>query len=294
MLRPFTVARLAALVLAFCAAMPATAQVRASERGSVSQTVDGTVITVDYGRAQVRGRENIFGKVVTNGEMWTPGANWATTLEVSKPVRLQGRDLPAGKYSMWILIGPDQWTVNLHRNPQLFHTRPPKASDMLLSIPVKPTQGEPTEVLTFDFPRVAPDSTTLRFRWATTVVLLDIVTRPTQPTTSMTEQQMAPFLGSYLVTMIGERGPSPEMRLEIVNAKGALRGIIDSGAEPMQMEFIPTSDPNRFMPAFLDKGKVFDVEVLPITFDVEAGRATGFHAPGAGTDQLWLRARRKE
>lgn len=288
-----TAACCAAGIVALALARPVEAQVRASERGSVSQTVDGTVITVDYGRAQVRGRESIFGKIVTNGEMWTPGANWATTLEVSKPIRIQGRDLPAGKYSMWMLIGPDQWTVNLHRNPQIFHTRPPKPSDMLLSFPVTPSQGEPTEVLTFDFPRVAPDSTTLRFRWATTVVQLDIVTRPSQPATSMTEQQMAPFLGSYLVTMIGAKGPSPEMRLEILNANGALRGIIDTGGDPMQMDFLPTSDPNRFMPAFLSKGRVFDVEVLPITFDVDSGRATGFHAPGAGTE-LWLRGRRKK
>lgn len=294
MLRPTAAFRCTAgLATLAAAAAPLQAQVRASERGSVSQTVDGTVITVDYGRAQVRGRENIFGKVVTNGEMWTPGANWATTLEVSKPVRIQGRDLPAGKYSMWMLVGPDQWTVNLHRNPQLFHTRPPKATDMLLSFPVTPGRGELTEVLTFDFPRVAPDSTTLRFRWATTVMQLDIVTRPSQPTTSMTEQQMAPFLGSYLLTMIGEKGPSPEMRLEILNANGTLRGVIDTGGEPAQMDFLPTSDPNRFMPAFLAKGRVFDVEVLPITFDIDSGRATGFHAPGVGTE-FWLRARRKK
>ena len=283
---------LAASIALLGLAAPADAQIRASERGTVSQTVDGTIITVDYGRAQVRGRDNIFGKVIPAGEVWTPGANWATTLEVSKPIKLQGRALATGKYSMWIITGPGDWTVYLHRNARLFHTQPPKLADMLLSIPVKPATAEATEILTFDFPRIAPDSTTLRFRWATSVVALDIVTQATQPATSMTEQQMAPFLGSYLVTMFGEHGPSPEMRLEIVNARGALRGIIDGKGEPMQMEFIPTNDPNRFMPAFLDKGKVFDVEVLPVTFDVADGRATGFHAPGVGSE-LWLRARRK-
>ena len=45
----------------------ADAQVRASERGSVSQTIDGTVITVDYGRVQARGRDSLFGKVVKRG-----------------------------------------------------------------------------------------------------------------------------------------------------------------------------------------------------------------------------------
>jgi hypothetical protein len=184
--RPVAAVSLAMSVMTLCLAVPACAQVRASERGSVSQTVDGTVITIDYGRPQVRGRENIFGKIIPAGDVWTPGANWATTLEVSKPVKLQGRDLAAGTYSMWMVTGPGDWTVHLHTNAHIFHTAPPKASDMLLSVTVRPTQGEPTEVLTFDFPRVAPDSTTLRFRWATAVVSLDIVTQPTRPATSMT------------------------------------------------------------------------------------------------------------
>ena len=178
-----TIRRFFFALLAIALAVPAGAQVKASERGSVSQTVDGTVITVDYSRPQVRGRQDVFGKVVRADAVWTPGANWATTLEVSKPIRLQGRDLAAGKYSMWMVTGPGDWTVYLHRNPRLFHTNPPRVEDMLLSVVVRPTQVEHTELITFDFPRVAPDSTTLRFRWATTALSMDIVTQATQQST---------------------------------------------------------------------------------------------------------------
>lgn len=180
MVRRLTIAGALLAGLAF-AAERGDAQVLPSERGTVSQTVDGTVITVDYSRAQVRGRQNIFGQVVHAGEVWTPGANWATTLEISKPIRLEGRELAAGKYSMWMVTGPGDWTVHLHRDARIFHTRPPKVTDMLLSFTVKAETVEPTEVMTFDFPRVAADSTTLRFRWATTAVEMGIVTRPTQP-----------------------------------------------------------------------------------------------------------------
>ena len=53
------------LVLAIAVAVPsyAGAQIRSSERGMASQTVDGTVITVDYARPQARGRRVIFGVV---------------------------------------------------------------------------------------------------------------------------------------------------------------------------------------------------------------------------------------
>jgi len=174
---------IAAVFVTATLALPLGAQVKPSEYASVSQTVDGTVITVDYSRPQVRGRRDVFGKIVPAGDVWTPGANWATTLDVSKPIRLQDRELAAGKYSMWMVTGPGDWTVYLHRNPRLFHTNPPKVGDMLLSFTVRPTEGEHTELLTFDFPRVAPDSTTLRFRWATSALSMDIVTRATQPLT---------------------------------------------------------------------------------------------------------------
>ena len=174
---------IAAVFVTATLALPLGAQVKPSEYASVSQTVDGTVITVDYSRPQVRGRRDVFGKIVPAGDVWTPGANWATTLEVSKPIRLQDRELAAGKYSMWMVTGHGDWTVYLHRNPRLFHTNPPKVGDMLLSFTIRPTEGEHTELLTFDFPRVAPDSTTLRFRWATSALSMDIVTRATQPLT---------------------------------------------------------------------------------------------------------------
>src|SRR5690349_18565433 len=90
----------------YAIALPAAAQIRASERGSVSQTVDGTVIAVDYGRAQARGRDSLFGKVVRKKEVWTPGANQATTFQVSRDVTVGGKPLPAGKYSVWMVSDP--------------------------------------------------------------------------------------------------------------------------------------------------------------------------------------------
>ncbi len=60
----------------------ASAQIRASELQTIAQVVDGTRITVEYSRPRLRGRTAIFGtKAVKWDEVWTPGANWATTLE---------------------------------------------------------------------------------------------------------------------------------------------------------------------------------------------------------------------
>ena len=48
-------------LVSICAGTRAVAQVKASEPASVSQTVDGTTITVVYSRPQARGRDSLFG-----------------------------------------------------------------------------------------------------------------------------------------------------------------------------------------------------------------------------------------
>ena len=278
----------AALVLA----SPAHAQIRASERASVSQTVDGSVVTVEYSRPQVRKREGLFGKVVHADETWTPGANAATTLELSRDARVNGREVPAGKYSLWLTTAPGAWVLHLNRNATLFHTQHPKVADMFLSIPVETTQGEPVEVLSFDFPRVAPDSTTLRFRWGTMAFGVEVVVQPSRPTSRLTEAQAAPFVGRYGLVFIGDKGPSPEMKMEIMNTQGVLRAVVD-GPNPFVMDLLPTAEPHRFMPAFLERGRIFDVEATPVIFEMTDGRVTGFYAPGIATP-AWMRATRRK
>src|SRR5512143_2421518 len=87
----------AAVTLASCVALsPAGAQGRLSEKGLVSQTVGNTTITVEYYRPAARGRADLIPGVVHWGQWWTPGANWATTIEVDRDVRVEGQLLPKG------------------------------------------------------------------------------------------------------------------------------------------------------------------------------------------------------
>ena len=109
--------------LAFALPCSAFAQVLASERGTVTQTVDGTTITIEYSRPVARGRTP-FPDVVRWGHPWTPGANWATTIEVDKTIHLNGNEVPKGKYGIWMIPGAEEWTVTLSRDARRFHTRP--------------------------------------------------------------------------------------------------------------------------------------------------------------------------
>jgi hypothetical protein len=154
---------------------PCAAQRMLSEHAVVAQTIAGTTITVEYYRPQGRGRDSLFGKVVTWGSHWTPGANWATTVDVNHDVRVNGARLPKGKYALWAVVEPDHWTVELRRQWHKFHVPPPSdSSDVQLRLTARPETGPATEVLTFDFPAVGPAAATLRFRWGTVVVPLEI------------------------------------------------------------------------------------------------------------------------
>lgn len=124
------------LIIVLLLSMPGSAQIRASERAIMSQVIDGTRIEIDYARLRLRGRDPIFGKVVHCGEVWTPGANWATTLNGSKAIRLDGHDVPAGKYSVWLVVreaGP--WTMVLDPDHFRFHMDPPDSATTQIRFP---------------------------------------------------------------------------------------------------------------------------------------------------------------
>ncbi|HEX5635212.1 MAG TPA: DUF2911 domain-containing protein [Gemmatimonadales bacterium] len=158
----------------------ADAQIRASERAHVMQTVDGTTITVDYSRPRARGRDSLFGKQVPFGEVWTPGANRATTLAVSRDVTVDGHPVKAGKYSVWIVMAPGDWELVLDADTTLFHTQGPRARDGQVRFMVHKETRPFVETLTWSFPEVRSTGTQLLLHWATTAVPLDVRVQPTQ------------------------------------------------------------------------------------------------------------------
>lgn len=68
---------------------------------------------VFYSRPQRNGRK-IFGSVVKYGEPWRLGANEATEIEFFNDVRIQDVKVPKGRYIMYCLPQPDEWTIVLN------------------------------------------------------------------------------------------------------------------------------------------------------------------------------------
>jgi hypothetical protein len=147
-------------------------RVRPSQRASVSQHIADTTITLDYSRPVARGRE-LFGKLVPFGRIWCPGADDATTIQVTTAIKIEGKDLPAGKYSLWAEPNPDHWTMIVNRDHAVWHTRYPEGQDQV-RVEVKPRRGSHMETLAFYFPVVDGRKGELVLHWGTVVVPLSI------------------------------------------------------------------------------------------------------------------------
>ncbi len=86
----------------------------ASPAATVSQVVGFTKINIDYSSPAVKGRK-IFGEIEKYGVTWRAGANAQTVIEFSTPVSVGGKNLRAGKYSIFMTPSESgEWTVHLN------------------------------------------------------------------------------------------------------------------------------------------------------------------------------------
>lgn len=67
-------------------------------------------IEVVYSRPVMKDRL-IFGGLVPFGSVWRTGANDATTFTSNHDLWIQGKKLPAGKYTLWTIPEMGRWTV---------------------------------------------------------------------------------------------------------------------------------------------------------------------------------------
>jgi len=251
----------------------ATGQIRASERGSVSQTLDGTTITVDYARPLARGR-TLFGPggEVPYGIVWTPGANWATTLETNRDVRLNGVDVAAGAYSVWMIPRDGRWTMTLNSDTKYFHFQKPDSALGTYQIEVTPERATHVEMLTWSFPAVSGDAATLRFQWGETAVPIRVMAEPTQAVT-LAAGERATYLGRYEMDVLPGIGWPEEAEMEVTQAAdGTLRAWLSFPIHPgdeLTFDLIPAG-PGRFNPGLYRSGELFNIEVgVAFEFDLD-------------------------
>ena len=74
---------------------------------------------VIYSRPQKNGR-NVFGELVEYGKVWRLGANEATEIEFYKDVKIKGNKIKKGRYTLYCLPTPEQWTIILNKDTDIW------------------------------------------------------------------------------------------------------------------------------------------------------------------------------
>lgn len=258
------------------------AQIRASELGSISQVIDGTTIRVEYSRPRARGRATIFGtKAVQWNETWTPGANWATTLDVDKPVKLNGHAIPKGKYSVWLVVREKgDWTFVLDSKARQYHEDHPDSNARQIRFPVQKQDVPFTEVLTWSMPELRVNGGTLAMDWERAHIAVDVEVQPSY-TVAMSAEDAQPYLGAFTTFSVDSSGKQKgeSAPFTITYEGGVLKGRWTPDDPYMKQLALIRIAPDWFAPGLYDsKGQIYEVLKPDLIFEFmrENGRVVGF------------------
>src|SRR5882724_2532583 len=80
---------------------------------------DPLISRIIYGRPQKNGRI-IFGDLVPYGSVWRLGANEATEIEFFKDVKIGGKKITKGRYTLYALPEAEKWIIILNKETNIW------------------------------------------------------------------------------------------------------------------------------------------------------------------------------
>lgn len=137
---------------------------RPSPDATVSQYVGVTEITVDYSSPGVKER-TIWGELVPYGEVWRTGANEATTITFSDPVKVSGNTLEAGTYGVHMIPGESEWEIIFSKDYEVDGPSNFDETKEALRIKVKPEENSFTERMMFTITDMTENSANVNLVW---------------------------------------------------------------------------------------------------------------------------------
>lgn len=148
----------------------------ASSTQTIMQDFGLGKITATYSRPNVKGRV-MFGGINPYGQVWRTGANWATTVNFTENVIIEGHSVPAGTYALFTIPNKDEWTVILNKTVKQWGAYTYKEADDFLRFKVKPTHtAEKNETFTIQFANETTKTTELCLAWDHTSIAIHLNT----------------------------------------------------------------------------------------------------------------------
>jgi tetratricopeptide (TPR) repeat protein len=149
-----------------------------NKKASVGERIGITDVTIHYDRPGVKGRDGkIWGQLIQPGfndlgfgntkqAPWRAGANENTTIEFSTAVKVEGQDLPAGKYAFFVAYSADECTLIFSKNNNSWGSFYYNPAEDALRVKVKPIGlANSVEWLKYEFTAETPNSAMVALEW---------------------------------------------------------------------------------------------------------------------------------
>jgi hypothetical protein len=147
---------------------------RPSPAANVKQRFGLTDVEITYSRPGVKGRE-VYGQLEPYGVIWRTGANEATRIKFSTPVKFGGKDLAAGEYALFSIPGASEWTIILNQAVGDWGAYKYEEKNDVIRVTVAPVKiTEPVESFTIDLNDLHDGWATLNLLWQNTRVPVKI------------------------------------------------------------------------------------------------------------------------
>lgn len=109
----FTALLLPVLTLLACAQQDQSKRPSPAAQAQCKFT-DGKSVKTDYSSPRAKGRK-IYGGLVPYGEVWRTGANEATSFVTTADLTVDGKNIPAGSYTIFTVPTADKWTLIINK-----------------------------------------------------------------------------------------------------------------------------------------------------------------------------------
>lgn len=164
-------------LLLYTGANAQDAKPRKSPKASVMQRIGAdTDVVINYSRPAVKGRK-IWGELVPYGLYpgnkyskdkpfpWRAGADENSTIEFNNDLMIEGKKVPAGKYSIHMVAGENEFKIMLNKTSDAWGSYTYNADEDVLNITVKPLKAEHMEWLQYSFDELSDDGATAYLHW---------------------------------------------------------------------------------------------------------------------------------
>lgn len=154
-----------------------------NQKASVTQWIGPVSVTINYSSPDVHGpngddrKGHIWGELIPYGftdpgfgsskaAPWRAGANENTTITFSHDVKIDGKDLKAGKYGLFLAVEKDApWTWIFSTNATSWGSYFYNQKEDALRASAKPEDATYTEWLTYNFEDRKPNSAIAYLQW---------------------------------------------------------------------------------------------------------------------------------